>query len=431
MSFLLCSSTAAATTTTSVAAAAVIILHIVSVTAEVRTWGVDLRAIRNEMRGTVYAAIERSTRIWNGWSCVHIMPTEDFQSANIQIEFFRGSHANDKYPFDDIGGVIGHTFYPIQLPNKMTRSQIHLDLDDINRLFSDDIELSALVMFDRVIAHEIGHSLGLVHSATNSHHCIMSMLALANPSYYYVPCMSDVYALQYIYGSCNSKTNKKHSLIQTMIKVNLVYLHDGMLYRFIEYFNPEHVLKLQEIFEAKQLLYVDYENATQLYENSRYMYLFYDNRMCGFSKKNPHRTWCYFYSRWMPPPHTTSMHIRGVVKFRNNTTTSTIYLLTQTHVYALMENNISKTINPNTLSIFRLPDWLRGGSVNHSHSNSISSSNNDGATNIDLTDDSLPFRYISSGHYLYIILINGRRYKVYRWSPAAGVFIYQHENHLI
>lgn len=362
---------------------------------EVRTWAVNLQPIRNEMRGTVYSAIERSVKIWNGLSCVHLVAIETFANANIQIEFFKSIH-NDKYPFDNIGGILGHTFYPTLLNNQMWRSHVHLDLDDINRLFSNDIELTDLILFDRVIAHEIGHSLGLQHNENKN--CIMSPSALANPSYYYVACLSDILALQYIYGEC------KWNHYSTLLQLNMMYLNDGMLYRFREY--PQHVLHLREIIDAKQLVFnLDYENATQLYENSRYIYIFYDNRMCAVVKKNIHRTWCYYYDEWMP--HTT-MHIRGIVKFHQNRTTTNIFLVTQTHVYALMENKISKIINPHAFSMFRLSDWLL----------------------LHKEEEEELFRCIFSGHYLYTILSNGR-YNVYKWFPGTKTFTHQHGGTMI
>ena len=103
-----------------------------------------------------------------------------------------GNHG-DGFPFDGVGGVLAHAFYPP--PNAGAFSgDIHFDDDETWTILSQ-ASYGQPIDLETVAAHEIGHALGLNHSNV--------ACALMNPFYtgsHRYLAQDDIDAIQSIYG---------------------------------------------------------------------------------------------------------------------------------------------------------------------------------------------------------------------------------------
>lgn len=105
-----------------------------------------------------HEAVRQAFAIWTSDSPLTFAESSDCQSADIEIAWFSGNHG-DGDPFDGPGNVLAHA----EFPNPFGPAErVILHFDDEERWMnnnSDDIDLVT------VAAHEIGHNLGLGHSA--------------------------------------------------------------------------------------------------------------------------------------------------------------------------------------------------------------------------------------------------------------------------
>ncbi|XP_069471024.1 matrix metalloproteinase-28 [Ambystoma mexicanum] len=132
----------------------------------------------------VRLAVKAAFQLWSNVSSLTFWETRD-GSADIRLTFFHGDH-NDgiRNAFDGPGGALAHAFFP-------RRGEAHFDNDERWSLNSKGRNLFI------VLAHEIGHTLGLEHSPAKS--------ALMSPYYKklgkdFVLSFDDIISIQNLYG---------------------------------------------------------------------------------------------------------------------------------------------------------------------------------------------------------------------------------------
>ncbi|XP_039714691.1 interstitial collagenase isoform X4 [Pteropus medius] len=104
-------------------------------------------------RADVNYAIEKAFQLWSNVSPLTFTQVFEGQ-ADIMISFVRGDH-RDNSPFDGPGGNLAHAFQP----GPGIGGDVHFDEDE---WWTNNFRNYNLY---RVAAHELGHSLGLSHSA--------------------------------------------------------------------------------------------------------------------------------------------------------------------------------------------------------------------------------------------------------------------------
>ncbi|NXU12826.1 MMP28 protein, partial [Pardalotus punctatus] len=136
---------------------------------------------QHEVRLAVRAAFE----LWSNVSSLVFWETQD-GPADIRLTFFHGDH-NDglNNAFDGPGGALAHAFFP-------RRGEAHFDSAERWSLHSGKGRNLFIV-----VAHEVGHTLGLEHSPVKS--------ALMSPYYKklskdFVLSWDDILAVQNLYG---------------------------------------------------------------------------------------------------------------------------------------------------------------------------------------------------------------------------------------
>nr|XP_060624349.1 matrix metalloproteinase-28 [Anolis sagrei ordinatus] len=133
----------------------------------------------------VHSAVQAAFRLWSNVSSLLFWEAEG-EPADIRLTFFQGDH-NDgaDNAFDGPGGALAHAFFPL-------RGEAHFDSEERWVLGGGKGRNLFLV-----VAHEIGHTLGLAHSPVRG--------ALMSPYYKklgkgFLLNWDDILAIQNLYG---------------------------------------------------------------------------------------------------------------------------------------------------------------------------------------------------------------------------------------
>jgi len=108
-------------------------------------------------RESVDRAIYHALLIWSYPSQLRFRQANDLEHPDIEFLFAQGYH-KDGYQFDGKGSVLAHAFYP----EEHLGGDVHYDEDEDWTAYREN-EYGLMDLFS-VTVHELGHSLGLMHS---------------------------------------------------------------------------------------------------------------------------------------------------------------------------------------------------------------------------------------------------------------------------
>ncbi|XP_029107684.1 matrix metalloproteinase-17b [Scleropages formosus] len=131
-----------------------------SINWRLRSYPTSTALSREMIRSLVFYAL----KVWAEPTKLEFHEVASPEGADLQVDFLHGSHG-DGFPFDGVGGAVGHAFFPSD-PDRA--GGVHLDSEEdwsFRQPASEGTDLFT------VLVHEFGHALGLSHSS--SRHSVM------------------------------------------------------------------------------------------------------------------------------------------------------------------------------------------------------------------------------------------------------------------
>ncbi|XP_062855705.1 matrix metalloproteinase-17b [Trichomycterus rosablanca] len=119
-----------------------------------RSYPVSPTLSRDITRSLVFYAL----KVWAEPTLLEFHEVGGPSGADLQIDFLHGFHG-DGYPFDGVGGAVGHAFFP---SDSDRAGEVHLDAQE-DWAFRQPASKGTDTF--TVLVHELGHALGLSHSS--------------------------------------------------------------------------------------------------------------------------------------------------------------------------------------------------------------------------------------------------------------------------